>query len=932
MGRKRQKTEARKSDAAEEISNAWYPREYNRGERLLLAGRAPQAAEVFEAILAELGKAPSCQRAVVLGRLSHCFHQNGRPDLAAARLREALAITGQLGPGEGVQGLRGMLHAELGEVLRATGQYAEAGQAYEAALALFQQIREPTLEAVTRHQLGRFFHEQRQWDEAERHYQEAARLREAAGDRTVAAQLWSQLALLCQEAGRPEAAETWYRKAIEGDRQNGDVIQLGHHLSRLAALLHDQPGRLAEARHLVEQVLAAMHQMPDPLPAGSWMIYGILADIVEKEAVGIADGAGRISLQTQASHYRQLQQYAPQFVAALGKLGNEPGYARAVILGRLGRCFQMAHRPELAIPRLREALAIIDQLGLGEGVQGLRGMLHAELGGVLRTTGRYAEARQAYEGALAIGRGLHDLRGQALAQGHLGDLCFMESQLEEALMRYGAALALFHQIREPALEAVTRHQLGRIFHERRQWDEAERHYQEAARLREAVGDGTGASQLWSELALLCQEAGRPESAERGYHKAIGVDYDTDSPTVHAGPSRTVEITLHEESITEYGLEQGLLIDGPHANRIICWTQQPEPLAEEVHPMLVPCARTYVDDDGAVRIALPWGEPYLERHPGCTIMRRLRREVEVAGGPELVWRLIRKVDGAYTVAEILAGLPADKRAEGTRLLAALAASEAIDISGRPIGRFLHLATKKGVLPAGGLEGDQIVNLATDGNYRAFPEAQRIALNPSTPEALRSFHTLTRTRRSRRNYLGLGLTRDELDALLHTACGVTGTMPGAGREAALRAYPSSGALYAVEIYPLVLRVEGLDPAVYHYHAIENVLEVVKPADQDTIIGAMLPMERQMVRGAAAMICLTGNFPRHERKYGEGGYRMLIAEAGHISQNLVLAATALGLAARPFGGVFDGLINEDLGLKETQEEFLLSVLIGRTGGDGR
>ena len=39
--------------------------------------------------------------------------------------------------------------------------------------------------------------------------------------------------------------------------------------------------------------------------------------------------------------------------------------------------------------------------------------------------------------------------------------------------------------------------------------------------------------------------------------------------------------------------------------------------------------------------------------------------------------------------------------------------------------------------------------------------------------------------------------------------------------------------------------------------------------------------MVAGAAAMFCMAGFFPRHERKYGEGGYRMLVAEAGHISQ---------------------------------------------------
>ena len=54
---------------------------------------------------------------------------------------------------------------------------------------------------------------------------------------------------------------------------------------------------------------------------------------------------------------------------------------------------------------------------------------------------------------------------------------------------------------------------------------------------------------------------------------------------------------------------------------------------------------------------------------------------------------------------------------------------------------------------------------------------------------------------------------------------------------------------------------------------------------------------------------------------------AEAGHISQNLILAATALGLNARPFGGVFDDLLNEDLGLDTADEQFLLAVLVGHT-----
>jgi SagB-type dehydrogenase family enzyme len=76
---------------------------------------------------------------------------------------------------------------------------------------------------------------------------------------------------------------------------------------------------------------------------------------------------------------------------------------------------------------------------------------------------------------------------------------------------------------------------------------------------------------------------------------------------------------------------------------------------------------------------------------------------------------------------------------------------------------------------------------------------------------------------------------------------------------------------------------------------------------------------------VICLVARFKRHEQKYGQGGYRMLVAEAGHISQNIILAAVSLGLVARPFGGVFDSLINEYLGLDESEEQFLLSVLVG-------
>ena len=852
-------------------SQAWYVAEGKRGQQLLDQGQVGQATEVFAALLVRLGDAPSYGRAVILGRLGRCLHMGGRPDLAVARLREAMVVIGRLAPSDGVKGLRGTLRSELGDALRAGGQYGDARKAYEAALKIgeelndlrgqgvdlgklgalalaegkleealkrhqaarrvFQQLHEPDMEAAAWHQLGRVYHEQRQWDEAERHYREAARISEERGHLAAAAQTWNQLGVLAQETGKPETAEGWYRKALEVDRQLGNPSQLRRRLSRLADLLQHQPDRLVDARHLAEEALAVVLSLDglDPTAAEIWKPYGILADIVDKEARTTADGEVRVALEIQARDYREVQRHAPVIFATLARVGESPGYGRAVILGQLGRCFYMGKRPDLAVACLREAISITATLAPSDGVKGLAGALHSDLGNTLRVIGQEAGATEAHEAALKIAEELKDLRGQAQAS----------------------------------------QRLGRVFQEQRQRNEA--------------------------LAF--------------------------------------EVTLHEDLMTDYVFETDLLVDGPRERRIFQWTEETDLPADGVHPLLLPCARTWIDDEGAVRFSLPLAEPIVERHPGCTVMRRTRREVAVSGNPGIVWRLVQGMDGASTVAEILSRLQSSERAVAARMLAVLAATGAIDVSGRPVGRFLHLATKKGVLPAGGLEGDAVLRLATDGDYRAYPEAPRIAVSQSIPSRLRTFHALTRSRRSYRDYPGLALGRDDFDALLNTACGVTGTMSWAGREVKLRAYPSSGALYAVEIYPVVFRVEGLEPAVYHFRAVENALEVMRPRiDPGHFVGAALPVEREMVAGAAALICLTGCFPRHERKYGEGGYRMLIAEAGHISQNLVLAATALGLSARPFGGVFDDLLNHDLGLDGAEEQFLLAVLVGHTGATAR
>ncbi len=401
-----------------------------------------------------------------------------------------------------------------------------------------------------------------------------------------------------------------------------------------------------------------------------------------------------------------------------------------------------------------------------------------------------------------------------------------------------------------------------------------------------------------------------------------------APALLASPDHPT-LVLHDELITDYVLDTDLVVDGPRKRLTTVLAAESVPVASDIRPALIVGTRVYMDDEGAVRLCPPLGEPALECRPGCIIVRRTRREVAVAGDVRLLWALLQVMDGVRTTAALLAELPEGHHITAARLLANLAAAGVVDVSGRPIGRFLHAATKKGVLPGGGLDIGDVLRLVTDGNYRTYPHAARVSMRDEVPKPLTSLHTIIRARRSHRDYNGAAISRPAFEALLNTAGGVTGTMEWAGRTVELRAYPSSGGLYTVEIYPVVFAVDGLATAVYHYRASENALEVVRPGiDRTPFLNAALPEERGMLGAVAAMICLAGRFARHERKYGEGGYRMIVAEAGHISQNLILTATALGLYARPFGGVFDDLLNRALGFDSDGEQFLLSVIVGCVG----
>src|SRR4030095_3776954 len=120
----------------------------------------------------------------------------------------------------------------------------------------------------------------------------------------------------------------------------------------------------------------------------------------------------------------------------------------------LARCSHLSGQPGPAIVQFRDAIRVAENLARTDGVQGLRGTLHAELGDAYRAAAQPGNARTAYETALQIAHELNDVRAQGVDFGQLGALALAEGQLDEALVRYQAALSVFQRLHEPGPEAV----------------------------------------------------------------------------------------------------------------------------------------------------------------------------------------------------------------------------------------------------------------------------------------------------------------------------------------------------------------------------------------------------------------------------------------------------------------------------------------------
>ncbi len=233
-------------------------------------------------------------------------------------------------------------------------------------------------------------------------------------------------------------------------------------------------------------------------------------------------------------------------------------------------------------------------------------------------------------------------------------------------------------------------------------------------------------------------------------------------------------------------------------------------------------------------------------------------------------------------------------------------------GGDVGLFYHRQSALGIR---GLIGDLTSWGSRPAPYKRVADASPVALPAPARPDMALAEALGR-RRSLRAYAARPLTGAELAWVLEAATGLT--------DGERRAAPSAGALYPIETYLAVDRVEGVAPGLYHLDVRAQRLE---PMREGSVGGDLLlaGLGQDFLRAAPVVVVLTGLFQRSRWKYHARHYRYVCWEGGHIAQNLYLAAEAAGLGACMVGAFVDDAVNSLLRIDGRQEAALGLVALG-------
>jgi len=183
-----------------------------------------------------------------------------------------------------------------------------------------------------------------------------------------------------------------------------------------------------------------------------------------------------------------------------------------------------------------------------------------------------------------------------------------------------------------------------------------------------------------------------------------------------------------------------------------------------------------------------------------------------------------------------------------------------------------------------------------------------------------------RRSRRGYTGEPLTLEELSFLLWATQGVRKVADVPTGQITFRTVPSGGARHEFETYLIVNRIDGVPPGLYRYLPMEHKLLFVR-ADERLPERIGTACCGQEFVGEGAVVFIWAAIPyRMEWRYSIVAHKVIAIDAGHVCQNLYIAAESIGAGTCAIGAYHQDEVDALVGLDGEEEFTVYLAPVGR------
>jgi SagB-type dehydrogenase family enzyme len=194
---------------------------------------------------------------------------------------------------------------------------------------------------------------------------------------------------------------------------------------------------------------------------------------------------------------------------------------------------------------------------------------------------------------------------------------------------------------------------------------------------------------------------------------------------------------------------------------------------------------------------------------------------------------------------------------------------------------------------------------------------------------TFQEAVANRRSIRNFTGDRISLPVLSTILSAALGVTGTIRDEGSDVniAVRAAPSGGGLWPIDLYLLPLQIGNLESKVYRYDTLRHALVPQCPLATRSAIVECFPTQGSSVKvsDTSVVLFLVARAWRSIVKYGPRGLRFAFHEAGAISEHVNLSVSALGFGSTDLANFYEDELNNALGFDGVNATVIHSIALG-------